>query len=129
MLEGVILKMYAEIDEYAGAFGDPINTGPVNPFEELERNDLSAFERMGMSVAVLCYLDSSIDNSTHQDALASVVAKQVNAWQKRGLLSPRQEIQKALTAFYLSEAEFLARLGMVYKSVVLPALRGKENAV
>jgi hypothetical protein len=120
-LEEQIRKMYAEIADYHGAFGDPIDHGTYNPYELIDNSTLTAFEREGVAVGILHCLDSAIDNSTYESAVASEGPK-LNLLVKQGQLDSAPLIKNAAEAFFKSESDFLAALKVVFEQIVEPKL-------
>ena len=112
-------RMYREIISYEGSFGDPIETGPYNPFDVAREMPSTDPEREGVGVAMLCYLMAAIDNGTYAAALASGVARQAQVVRSEGLFEDLPAIDRALGAFFESEGAFLSSLKQVYATVVL----------
>ena len=117
-LEPHIRRMYADIASYSGGFGDGVESGPYDPFEVVASQGLTPFERSGVSVAVLHWLDSAVDNSTWE-AAASDFGPRVRRLLASGLLDHEPLVRSAAEAFLASESGFVSALGPVYERVVL----------
>ena len=116
-LETHIRRMYADIASYSGGFGDGVESGPYDPFEVAGDRGLTPFERAGVSVAVLQWLDSAIDNSTWEAAELDF-GPRVRHLLAVGLLDHEALVRSAAEAFLASESDFISALGPVYERVV-----------
>ncbi|MFK8031992.1 MAG: hypothetical protein AB8G18_17310 [Gammaproteobacteria bacterium] len=121
-LQGAILEMFREIRSYSGGFGDLVTAGLINPFAELMRNDLTDFERLGMSISVLVYLQTHIDNSSYSTALIDDQAINVISLFETGHFTNQTDVVKALGGFFESEEAFTKALQNVYDRVVMSFL-------
>jgi hypothetical protein len=121
-LERDIRRMYAEIAESGGAFGDSIDSGQYNPFEVIRDTALTSFERTGVSIALLHWLDTAIENGTHETAVTGH-RRALRAVLADGLLDAQPLVRAAAEAFFESEASFLAALKAVFEQVVSPNAR------
>ena len=121
-MRDVFLQMYSDIESYEGGFGDGVETGPYNPFDLLEADAVPEPELLGVSVSMLCYLGTAIDNSTYEDAVASTVANRAKKICELGWCSPSPEIEGAVNAFFKSESRFMDALKVVYTHIVKPEL-------
>ena len=116
--------MYREIVDYGGDFGDLIETGSFNPFELIRRDSLGEFEREGVCIALLCYLQSAIDNSTYEDAVSGPQSRLVRLMLRDALFDDVPLVKQALIAFLSSEEAFISALRSVYRGIVLPRAQG-----
>ncbi len=116
-LEPHIRRMYADIVSYRGGFGDGVDHGPYNPFEMAAAIELTSFERAGVSVAVLHWIDSAAENSTWEDAVVGYGSRVRNLLAAK-LIDHEPLVRAAAEAFLVSEDEFIAALGPVYERVV-----------
>ena len=116
-LEPHIRRMYADIASYGGGFGDGVEGGPYNPFEVADLRELAPFERVGVSVAVLHWLNAAIDNATWESAVAAFGSR-VRRLLAAGLLDHEPLVRAAAEAFMVSEAGFVSALGPVYERIV-----------
>lgn len=112
MTQDRIRRMYEEIVDYDGDFGDPIE-GLESPFARLRSSDLASSDRTGWAVAALCLLSCGVDNSTHEAALREF-GGQVRAAVDLGLCGEEDSVRGAFEAFLESEASFLRGLALVY---------------
>lgn len=115
-----ILRMYADIADYEGGnFGDGIGHGEYNPYQLIRDPALTEFERTGVSVAILVYLNTAIDNATWEAVLVDqgpLVRPVILA----GLLDHQPIIRSAAISFFESEAAFYGSLKLVFDAVVRP---------
>ena len=116
-LEGQIRAMYADIEEYGGDFGDSVGSGTYDPYVEIRSPRLTPFEKTGVSVALLVYLTTAIDNSTYDDALANQ-GRLIRSVIAEGLLDDEPAVLTAANSFLESEDAFYAQLRNVYDKVV-----------
>ena len=113
-----IRRMYADIVRYSGGFGDGVENGPYNPFDVIDSQRLTSYDRTGVLVAILHRLDSAADNTTWEDA-ALCFGPRVRQLIAAGLLDHEPLVRSAAEAFLVSESDFVDALGPVYKQIVL----------
>lgn len=111
-----IKRMYAGIASGGGYFGDGVDIG-YNPFVVVAEAGLKPFERVGVSVAILVWLDSAADNTTWEDVLVTD-GPRVRSLLATGALDHEPLVRAAAEAFLTSESEFVTSLGPVYEQVV-----------
>ena len=116
-LEAHIRRMYADIANYGGDFGDGVESGPYDPFVTVARRGLTPFERAGVSVAVLHWLNTTVDNSTWDVAVADF-GPRVRRLLAAGLLDHEPLVRSAAESFLASESGFVSSLRPVYERVV-----------
>jgi hypothetical protein len=120
-LKSQILRMYADIADYEGDFGDGVDHGDYDPYSLIHDLAHTEFERTGVSVAILVYLETAIDNSTWEAALVSQ-GPLVKPIIQAGLLDHQPLIRSAAMSFLKSEAAFHGSLNLVFDAVVRPQL-------
>ena len=119
-----IVRMYAEIENYSGDFGDGvIGEVPSHPLDHLQMSTLSLDERNALVAAVLRHLCTAIDNSSYEGVLTSEQSRNVHNALHDGLFDDNPTMKSAFIAFFQSEASFYAQLRDVYCDIVLPELR------
>ncbi len=123
-LKSEIWSMYQEIVDWKGDFGDPIGTGSFNPFELLRQETLTDDKRQGVCVAMLCYLQTAIDNSTYNEAVSGPMARQVRLVLHKSLCEDAPILNRAHNAFLESEDAFVSALDVVYHDFVIPQTQG-----
>ena len=114
-----ILRMYADIAEYEGDFGDGIDYGDHNPYRLIRDPTPTEFERTGVSVAILVHLNTAIDNATWGAAIMDQ-GPLVQPVILDGLLDHQPIIRSAAMSFFESEAAFYGSLKLVFDAVVRP---------
>lgn len=122
-----IRNMYAEIVSYGGSFGDPIDHGSYDPYEVIRHPQLTSFERTGVSVAILHYLDCAMENSSYGSAVTDQ-GPLVRAVLSDGLLDFEPLVYSAAEAFFESESSFLLALEQVFEHVVRPEVGNSPPA-
>ncbi len=117
-LKSQILRMYADIASYErGGFGDGVDHGDYNPYRLIRDPAATEFERTGVSVAILHYLNTAIDNTTWEAALMDqgpLVEPVILA----GLLDHQPLIRSAAMTFFESETAFYGSLNLVFDAVI-----------
>ncbi|MDY3554399.1 hypothetical protein R5W24_003521 [Gemmata sp. JC717] len=112
-----IRRMYADIADHGGDFGDGVEHGEFDPFAVATAPGLAPFERAGAAVAVLCWLMCAIDNGGHV-WVAAEYGPRVRELLRAGALDHEPLVRTAAEAFFASEAAFVAALRPVYEGVV-----------
>jgi hypothetical protein len=116
-LEADIRRMYADIADYGGDFGDGVDPGGYDPFALASDSGLTPFERAGVAVATLCRLMSAADNTTWGVAVAEY-GPRVRRLLVTGAFGHEPLVRAAAESFLLSEGKFVAALRPVYDGVV-----------
>jgi|GEM_PF-5063610 len=122
-LDKVILNMYREILFHEGSFGDSIDFEAGNPFELILSPLLSNFQKTGISIAILVWLATSIDNSTYENAVKNE-HRRLNEIEER--IYPNL-VAEAVEAFFQSEEGYNRALKKVYSEIIIPALKAHES--
>lgn len=115
-----IRRMYQEIVEYDGDFGDSIETGSYNPLSVVADGPVTGSDGEGIGVALLCYLMTSIDNGTYEDAISDGQARAARLAIRNHVFRDMPCIHRALAEFFVSEIAFMNALKEVYATIVVP---------
>ncbi len=117
MLKQDILDMYQEIVAAKGDFGDGIEHGDYDPYDVIADPKLTAFERTGVSVALLTCLMNAIDNGTYDEAVIDQ-GPRIRKVLSQGHLDHQPLVRSAAEAFLKSEPLFISALKKVFEQVV-----------
>jgi hypothetical protein len=110
-----------------GHFGDGSEHGPYNPYDVIRDSALSPFERTGVSIAILVYLATAVDNGTYESAVADE-GRRLRRVLADKLLDSEPIVRSAAEAFLDSESRFLLALRQVFDELVLPNVVDPHSA-
>lgn len=112
-----IQKMFNEIRNYSGNFGDPIVEHiDFSPLEVLRSADHEL--AIGAGIALLVEFQNHSDNATYEDALEGKEADNIRTALSENLCLGYPSIELALNAALLSEESFKEALVKVYRDYI-----------
>jgi len=109
-----INKIFEEINNYSGNFGDPIvEHVDFNPLDYVGFQE-SGEVRLGAAIALLVNFSSEVDNSTFSNAQNGKVSQDIAFVIEGGFYKDAPEIHSALKSSRKSEKEFYDNLKNIY---------------